>query len=162
MWQDIRDAVLYSVGANAEHGARRTNEDKRRCVDTLLRDPEWCKWSNREIAKRCKVSPKLVNNMRDELTEADPQLENKSPSSEATEEGQRSVKYITKHGTEAEMKTSNIGRTKGNIDEMKIPVKQLLYFQFPYLRRTEYSPIYNTQFEFRFTRSGNDNHIEQL
>ena len=34
-----RDAVLYSVGANASHGQRRTNADKRRAVMTLLGFP---------------------------------------------------------------------------------------------------------------------------
>src|SRR4051794_21104679 len=33
-----RDAILHSVGANARHGWRRTNEDKRRAVLTLLDD----------------------------------------------------------------------------------------------------------------------------
>lgn len=41
-----RDAVLFSVGANAAHGLRRTNADKRRAVETLLRDAEWARWSN--------------------------------------------------------------------------------------------------------------------
>src|SRR6476661_4358033 len=36
-----RDAILFSVGANASHGLRRTNEDKRRAVMTLLNDAEW-------------------------------------------------------------------------------------------------------------------------
>jgi ParB-like chromosome segregation protein Spo0J len=36
-----RDAVLHSVSANAQHGLRRTNDDKRRAVLTLLGDPEW-------------------------------------------------------------------------------------------------------------------------
>jgi ParB-like chromosome segregation protein Spo0J len=36
-----RDAVLYSVGANATHGLRRSNADKRRAVETLLTDTEW-------------------------------------------------------------------------------------------------------------------------
>src|ERR687889_2199677 len=35
-----REAILHSVGANAEHGLRRTNDDKRRAVRTLLADPE--------------------------------------------------------------------------------------------------------------------------
>jgi hypothetical protein len=33
-----RDAVLYSVGANAKHSYPRSNKDKRRAALTLLRD----------------------------------------------------------------------------------------------------------------------------
>ncbi len=57
---DKRDAKLFSVGANAEHGMRRTNEDKRLAVLKLLDDPEWCLWSDAEIARACKVSGGLV------------------------------------------------------------------------------------------------------
>lgn len=55
-----RDAVLHSVGANASHGLRRTNEDKRRAVETLLADTEWSQWTDREIAKACGVSHPFV------------------------------------------------------------------------------------------------------
>lgn len=62
-----RDAVLYSVGANASHGLRRTNADKRRAVETLLQDPEWVKWTDRAIAERCGVSHPFVANLRREI-----------------------------------------------------------------------------------------------
>ncbi len=55
-----RDAVLYSVGANHAHGLRRTNEDKRNAVLTLLRDDEWMAWSDSKIARACGVSDKTV------------------------------------------------------------------------------------------------------
>lgn len=61
---DKRDAILFSVGANAEHGLRRTNDDKRRAVMVLLNDKEWSQWSDREIAKRCGVSDRFVNGLR--------------------------------------------------------------------------------------------------
>jgi hypothetical protein len=61
-----RDAVLYSVGANATHGLPRTNADKRRAVETLLTDSEWGQWSDREIARRCQVSNRFVGNLRQE------------------------------------------------------------------------------------------------
>lgn len=67
---DRRAAVLFSTGVNAEHGLRRNNADKRRAVDVLLRDPEWGKWANREIARQCKVGEALVRTMRDELPSA--------------------------------------------------------------------------------------------
>ena len=63
-----RDAVLYAAQANAKHGLRRTNADKRRAVETLLRDEEWGKWSNQEIARRCAVDPKTVGTIRAQLT----------------------------------------------------------------------------------------------
>jgi hypothetical protein len=62
-----REAILYSVGANATHGLRRSNADKRRVVETLLNDPEWRQWSDREIASRCNVSHPLVGQIRQEL-----------------------------------------------------------------------------------------------
>lgn len=62
-----RDAVLYSVGANAKHGLRRSNTDKRRAVLTLLADPEWSQWSNNEIAKQCCVAEGLVRKLKEEL-----------------------------------------------------------------------------------------------
>ena len=62
-----RDAVLYAAGANATHGLRRTNADKRRSVERLLRDFEWRRWSDNAIAKQCGVSQPLVGKMRNEL-----------------------------------------------------------------------------------------------
>lgn len=63
----LRDAVLMAAGANARHGLRRTNADKRKAVETLLKDEEWSQWSDREIARRCAVSDRLVNTIRAEL-----------------------------------------------------------------------------------------------
>jgi hypothetical protein len=63
-----RDAILHSVGANATHGYPRSNEDKRRSVRRLLMDAEWSRWSDREIARRCRVSDKLVRTLRPDDT----------------------------------------------------------------------------------------------
>lgn len=63
-----RDAVLYAVGANAKHGLRRTNADKRRAVTMLLDDEIWWQWSDKEIARRCAVSQPFVSKVRRELT----------------------------------------------------------------------------------------------
>lgn len=62
-----RDALLYSVSANALHGLRRTNADKRKAVTIMLQDFEWQEWSNSEIARQCHVSPPLVAQLRKEL-----------------------------------------------------------------------------------------------
>lgn len=60
----LRDAILYSLGANHEHGLRRTNADKRKAVQAMLDDFEWQEWSNNEIARKCHVSDFLVASMR--------------------------------------------------------------------------------------------------
>jgi hypothetical protein len=77
-----RDAVLWAAGANAAHGLRRTNADKRRAVETLLRDPEWSQWSDREIARRCHVDHKTVGAIRSELSGEIPQIEPRSLSAD--------------------------------------------------------------------------------
>jgi hypothetical protein len=64
----LRDAILRAAGANARHGLRRTNADKRKAVEALLRDTEWSAWSDREIAARCSVSDRFVNKLRAELS----------------------------------------------------------------------------------------------
>lgn len=90
---DRRRAILHSCAANAAHGLRRSNADKRRAVTTLLEDEEWSQWSNREIARRCGVGEALVRSLRSERSE------DNAPRT-----------YTTKHGTEAQMDTSRIGR----------------------------------------------------
>lgn len=92
-----RDAVLYSVGANAAHGLRRTNADKRKAVLMLLEDAEWSQWSDQQIARYCAVSPTTVGTVRRSLSNLD--------SDEPTERT-----YTTKHGTTATMQTGNIGK----------------------------------------------------
>ena len=64
-----RDAVLYSVGANADHkpALPRSREDKRRAIVTLLTDPEWKEWSDREIARRCCVGNQMVSQLRSSI-----------------------------------------------------------------------------------------------
>lgn len=64
----LRDAILHAAGANADHGLRRTNADKRRAVTTLLTDPEWAGWSDRKIGEVARVDHKTVASIRRELT----------------------------------------------------------------------------------------------
>jgi hypothetical protein len=58
------DALLFACGANASHGERRSNADKRKAVFSLLRSEIWSTWSNHEIARRCNVSPPFVGSVR--------------------------------------------------------------------------------------------------
>jgi hypothetical protein len=63
----LRDAILYSFSANHSHGLRRTSADKRKAVTAMLEDIEWQDWSDREIAKHCRVSSMLVGTIRKDL-----------------------------------------------------------------------------------------------
>ena len=63
----MREATLFAVGANDDHGLRRTNDDKRKAVMMLLDDLEWSEWSDREIAKASKVSFMTVGRIRKSL-----------------------------------------------------------------------------------------------
>lgn len=63
------EALRHALGANALHGQRRSNADKRRAVEIALR--EFPKLSSRAIAKLCGVSPALVDTARpNELPES--------------------------------------------------------------------------------------------
>jgi hypothetical protein len=106
----VREAILYSVGANSEHGARRTNEDKRKAVLTLLKDEEWGKWSNVAIAEKCNVHRQFVAKVKDEY------VNNMSISSccvqKIIEESQPTERKFIKQGQESTMDVSNIGKKK--------------------------------------------------
>jgi hypothetical protein len=96
---ELRDAVLFSCGANATHGLPRSNDDKRQAVTKLLKDPEWSGWSNVEISKRCRVSDEFVRKLRQQL---EPVTSNIGSENERT--------YTDKHGNTVTMHTGNIGR----------------------------------------------------
>lgn len=91
---DRRRAILHSVAANSTHGLRRTNDDKRRAVMTLLDDAEWSQWSNREIARRCGVSESFVRTMRDPI---------------CAQNADRPVRTVERNGTVYQQNTANIG-----------------------------------------------------
>ena len=90
-----RNAILHSVGVNADHGLRRGNDDKRRAIMTLLEDEEWSKWSDSEIARRCAVDPKTVATHR------------KSILGNSKDSGWRKV---SRYGNTYDMDVSKVGR----------------------------------------------------
>ncbi len=58
----ISEALKCALGANIAHGHRRTNDDKRRCVEIAL--VEFANMSSRAIAEMCGVSGDFVNRQR--------------------------------------------------------------------------------------------------
>lgn len=93
----MRDAILFSVGANANHGLRRTNEDKRRAVTTLLNDDEWATWSNEAVARACNVSPHTVASVKGAI----------SANAEIA-----AIRTVERNGKTYEQDTAKIGKTK--------------------------------------------------
>lgn len=59
-----QDAIKFALSANACHGLRRTNADKRRAVEIAL--AEWPGLSSAEIARLCAVSHPTVESIRRE------------------------------------------------------------------------------------------------
>lgn len=97
----LRDAILFSCGANAAHGLRRTNQDKRRAVAKLLEDKEWSRWSDHEIARHCSVTHPFIGKLRKEMAAS---LETVSSEDRA---------FRSKSGTISEMNVTaiNAGRS---------------------------------------------------
>jgi ParB-like chromosome segregation protein Spo0J len=64
---NMREATLYAIGANDDHGLRRNNEDKRKAVMMLLDDVEWSECNDSEIAKASRVSRMTVSRIKSSL-----------------------------------------------------------------------------------------------
>jgi hypothetical protein len=110
-----RDAILFSVGANASHGLRRTNEDKRRAVMTLLNDPEWGAWTQARIAETCGVSREFVSRVS-------------TAQSPSCDRSQDTVRVVERNGTTYEQNTAGIGKGK-------LSTKQAMLAKLDELRR---------------------------
>lgn len=93
-----RDAILYSLSVNAEHGLRRSNADKRKAVMTMLQDDEWKQWSDGEIARQCRVSQPFVSKERRDVTQ---NVLSEKPTERT---------YTNKHGSQSTMKVAAIGK----------------------------------------------------
>lgn len=105
-----RDAILFACGTNAEHGIPRTNTDKQNAVETMLKNPlvslndDGVPWSDRDIAKICKVSPPTVAKWRAEYLK-------KFTDSPSEGAGGSEERAVTRGGTTYTMNTANIGRS---------------------------------------------------
>ena len=99
----LRDAQFYALGVNDKHGLQRTNADKRKAVMIALDDLEWQDLSDIKLGQICNVSPTFVAKCK-----------KKAKIERPTEKT-----YTTKHGTEATMDTSKIGKAKPKPEDAK-------------------------------------------
>ena len=107
---NIREAILFASGANASHGVRRTNEDKRLVVRRLLNDPEWRGWSSGEIARICKVSDEFVRKLKHATTNV------------GGEKNQQTVAYMHKSGKQSSMDITHHGKKPAQVNPELVPV----------------------------------------
>ena len=96
-----RDAELEGLSDNAEHGLRRSIEDKRKAVDWALSDAELSQWSNAKIAAKCRVSAPFVGERREIM-------QRKASTTSLAGTATKTRKYIDKHGQERVMNISGI------------------------------------------------------
>jgi len=106
---------MHAVGANATHGKRRSNDDKHKAVETLLKDEEWAKWSDRQIAKKCRVCQPFVSGIRQELTNSG----YKFPATRTCSDGREmDVTQIgSNRGQESQQAQASAEVTSGNVQQ---------------------------------------------
>lgn len=63
------ETLLHAAGSNATHGLRRTNADKNRVVELILKHSEFGNASDRQIAEWCRVSQPFVGKIRKKLVD---------------------------------------------------------------------------------------------
>lgn len=96
-----RDAIIAALGANAQHGYRRSNADKRNAVVTALAEEELAKKSDREIARICQVGADMVGRLRPP-----------PPPPSVAERQTPAKREVTRGGKTFEMEVSAINRER--------------------------------------------------
>lgn len=91
----VDDAIVHSCGANQTHGLRRSNEDKRRSVLTML--AKRGDWSDNRIAKHVGVDHKTVSAHRASI------LGN-------SQDAAPSLRTVERNGKTYQQNTANVGK----------------------------------------------------
>ena len=102
----LEDAQDYALGANARHGLRRSNQDKRHAVEMALSMDRWKNKSNRMVAEACGVGHPMVGKIRKELA----QVESDSTSN-SEKPGKTDKKRIGKDGKKQSATKSKRAKT---------------------------------------------------
>jgi hypothetical protein len=120
----LREAILYSVGANTEHGLRRTNEDKHKAVETLLtheiasKDENGNLWSDSDIARQCHVHHTTVGRIRKDHTCAMHKYENEKRAFTHPKTGKSTIMNTAKIGRSLQKRsTPKASASKPDVSE---------------------------------------------
>lgn len=110
----VRDAILYSFGANPDHQLPLTSKEKNAIVEKLLQDEEWGAWSDGIIAKQAGVSTRFVGMVRARIGQ------------------KRDVVKIERNGALVEMRVNGIGsKPKAKVEPTVDPVLAMPPTQTP-------------------------------
>ena len=110
----MREALVWALGSNAEHGHRRSNADKRHAVEMALKDPELGNLPATEIADICRVHERTVRRMinehlsGDDDDESDSQKRTKSNKDKVKEHDGSDVRDSGREPTQAEVETDEV------------------------------------------------------
>lgn len=122
------EAAKCAAGSNENHGRRRSNEDRRAAVASIMKRAKYEESPDREIAKLCKVHHPLVRLVREKLT-AEGKLKGKAKSTERD------------YKEDSHIRGGMTSDGKGNVVPRKASAKQL---EFPPVEQTamDIAPYY--------------------
>jgi uncharacterized ParB-like nuclease family protein len=121
----LQEALVFALGANEQHGLRRSSADKRLAVKKALKDPAISQLTLREIADICRVShttvAKLRNEMQLEDQADDPDPSDHNPDGETPEDATEEDKAVQKEATQSEVETREVQQACDLIKALPYP-----------------------------------------
>lgn len=124
---NMRDALMYALGSNAEHGFRRTKADKRHAIEMALKDPELSKLTNKEIADICRVSDRTVRKILNE------QLANESDDDDENDSQDRNNADKVKENDGSDVRDTGRTLTQADVEtgEVREAMKAIMCLPYP-------------------------------
>ena len=127
---ELSEAQDYALAANAKHGLRRTNEDKRKAVEVALSMERWVSKSDRAIAEHIGVSHKLVGKIRNISTGNGSQLKSSDTGKTEVREGRDGKKRRVTPPMMATVPESKPHQTDSELPEVVQEVRAALRSHF--------------------------------
>ncbi|MGY6530924.1 MAG: hypothetical protein ACXITR_13450 [Cyanobacterium sp.] len=123
----FRDALLFSLSVNTDHGLSRSNADKRKVVMTLLNDSEWSKLSLRELSAIAQVSHSFIAKVKQEIRK--PKKKDLSLPPDVVKKGKDCFSIHCDKSTidllRAFMKESDLATAEGAINRLLFSYKEM-------------------------------------